>query len=48
MEILEAGGGIQFTVRHTKDATESKLYADLIERLNDFLKSGEFNLLERF
>lgn len=40
MDIHKAGGGIHFTVRHTKNATEDQLYKSLIDRLNNFSKSG--------
>ena len=40
MEIHKAGGGIHFTVRHTKDSSEETLYNSLIERLKKFSRSG--------
>lgn len=40
MEIHEAGGGIHFTVTHTKNASEEKLYESLKERLSSFTASG--------
>ena len=40
MDIHKSGGGIHFTVRHTKDANEYKLYESLTKRLNSFTKSG--------
>ena len=45
MQIHEAGGGIHFTVTHTKNATEEQLYKSLKERLDSFLSAGilQFN-----
>jgi len=40
MQIHQAGGGIHFTVEHSKNATEEKLYASLVERLNSFNRAG--------
>lgn len=40
MEIHQAGGGIHFTVRHTKEASEDRLYQSLVQRLENFSKSG--------
>lgn len=40
MEIHKAGGGINFTVRHTKEASEDQLYSSLIRRLENFSKTG--------
>lgn len=40
MEIHEAGGGIHFTVKHTTEASEEKLYESLIKRLENFSKFG--------
>ncbi|CAF0868479.1 unnamed protein product [Brachionus calyciflorus] len=40
MDIHKAGGGIHFTVRHTRDASECKLYESLTKRLDNFSKSG--------
>jgi imidazolonepropionase len=41
MDIHKAGGGINFTVRHTKEASQEQLYEGLTERLNNFSKSGK-------
>ncbi len=40
MDIHKAGGGINFTVRHTKEASEDQLYESLLQRLGNFSKSG--------
>ncbi|XP_014674331.1 PREDICTED: probable imidazolonepropionase [Priapulus caudatus] len=40
MEVHEAGGGINFTVRHTREASEEELYTSLCARLNTMIKSG--------
>lgn len=40
MQIHEAGGGIHFTVTHTKNSSEEKLYETLKGRLEDFVSSG--------
>ena len=40
MDIHKAVGGIHFTVRHTKEASETKLYESLTQRLDNFVKSG--------
>jgi imidazolonepropionase len=40
MDIHKAGGGIHFTVEHTKNSTEEKLYESFTDRLNKFIKSG--------
>ena len=40
MQIHEAGGGIHFTVKHTKEANEETLYKSLFSRLNKFSSSG--------
>lgn len=40
MDVHKAGGGIGFTVRHTKEATEDELAKSLKIRLNRMLRSG--------
>ena len=40
MEVHAAGGGINFTVEHTRKATESELYSSLVQRLHTMLSSG--------
>ncbi|KAM9999872.1 hypothetical protein ACTFIZ_008336 [Dictyostelium cf. discoideum] len=40
LDVHKAGGGIQFTISHTKNSTEDELYQLLIPRLNRMLKSG--------
>jgi len=40
MDIHEAGGGIHFTVRHTREATEDELYQSFIKRLQSMIKQG--------
>lgn len=40
MEIHKTGGGINFTVEHTKNASENTLYNSLKERLNNFTRTG--------
>ncbi len=40
MDIHKAGGGIHFTVEHTKNASEEKLYESLKNRLASFTKTG--------
>ena len=40
MEIHQAGGGINFTVEHTKNATEEKLKHSLHDRLHAAMKTG--------
>ncbi|XP_039260499.2 putative imidazolonepropionase [Styela clava] len=40
MDVHKAGGGINFTVRHTCDATEDGLYNSFKERLRRMLQSG--------
>ena len=42
MDIHKAGGGIHFTVRHSREASEEKLYESLLERLKNFQKAGNF------
>jgi imidazolonepropionase len=41
MEVHKMGGGINFTVEKCKEASEEELYESLIERLNNFTKSGK-------
>lgn len=40
MDIHKAGGGINFTVTHTKNASEDELYDSFKERMSLLLKSG--------
>jgi imidazolonepropionase len=40
MEIHQAGGGIGFTVRHTREASEEQLLELLLARLRRMLVSG--------
>uniref|UniRef100_A0A8U8CGH8 Probable imidazolonepropionase n=1 Tax=Geospiza parvula TaxID=87175 RepID=A0A8U8CGH8_GEOPR len=40
MEIHQAGGGIHFTVEHTRKATEDELLATLRQRLGRMLRAG--------
>ncbi len=40
MDIYEAGGGIHFTVNHTRQATEDELYSLLKQRLMRMLANG--------
>lgn len=40
MEVHEAGGGINFTVEHTKKATEEELEALFLERTQRMLRAG--------
>merc|ERR1719454_2659099 len=40
MEVHEAGGGINYTVEHTKKASEEELYTLLADRLRRMIKSG--------
>ena len=40
MDIHRAGGGIYFTVDHTRAATEEELYTSLMERLHLMLQNG--------
>jgi len=42
MEVHNAGGGINFTVTHTRNASEDRLLGLLEERLKEMLKSGWF------
>ena len=41
MEVHEAGGGINYTVEHTKKASEEELYTLLVDRLCRMIKSGK-------
>ena len=41
MEVHEAGGGINFTVTQTRNASEERLLQLLEERLARMLKAGE-------
>jgi imidazolonepropionase len=40
MDIYKAGGGIHFTVNHTRQATEDELYSLLKQRLMRMLANG--------
>jgi len=40
MEVHAAGGGINFTVKHTRNSSESELLELLLPRLNRMLRSG--------
>ena len=40
MEIYERGGGIHFTVDHTRRASEEELYSLLKHRLQRMLQNG--------
>lgn len=40
MEIYQAGGGIHFTVEHTRQATEEELFELLKERMMRMLSTG--------
>ncbi|XP_040579397.1 probable imidazolonepropionase [Lepeophtheirus salmonis] len=40
MEVHEAGGGINFTVEHTRKASEEELTTSFCQRLNRMIKSG--------
>lgn len=40
MQIHQAGGGINFTVRHTKNSSEKELYDSFLKRLENFRNSG--------
>ena len=40
MDIHKSGGGIHFTVEHTKNSSEEKLYESFVKRLNNFVKAG--------
>merc|ERR1711994_273006 len=44
MEVHEAGGGINYTVEHTKKASEEELYTLLADRLCRMIKSGKLKL----
>lgn len=40
MEVHQAGGGIHFTVEHTRQASEAELLASLKQRLQRMLRTG--------
>ena len=40
MEIHKAGGGIHYTVDHTRNASEEELYRDLEQRLGSMSRTG--------
>ncbi|XP_022300190.2 putative imidazolonepropionase [Crassostrea virginica] len=40
MEVHQAGGGIHFTVEHTRKASQDELYASFSQRLYDMMSSG--------
>lgn len=40
MEVHEAGGGIHFTVEHTRKASHDELYVSFSKRLYDMLSAG--------
>ena len=40
MDIMNAGGGIHSTTRHTREASFDELYKKTFDHLNDFLKYG--------
>ncbi len=40
MEVHEAGGGIHFTVTHTRSATERQLFEGLKSRLERMMRAG--------
>lgn len=40
MEVHEAGGGIHFTVEHTRKASQDELYVSFSKRLYDMLSAG--------
>lgn len=40
MEVHEAGGGIHFTVEHTRKASQDELYVSLNKRLYDMMSTG--------
>lgn len=40
MEIHQAGGGIHFTVEHTRKATEDELFTSFQQRLGRMLRAG--------
>ena len=43
MEVHEAGGGINFTVEHTKKATEEQLETLFLDRAARMIKAGNAN-----
>lgn len=40
MEIHQAGGGINFTVEHTRQASEEELFISLQQRLQCMIRAG--------
>ena len=44
MEVHSAGGGINFTVEHTRSASEKELKTLLLPRLERMIKGGECDL----
>ena len=40
MEVHQAGGGIHFTVEHTRKASKDELYASFSQRLYDMMSAG--------
>ena len=40
MEVHKAGGGINYTVEHTRNASEEELYESFDERLMTMRKTG--------
>ena len=48
MEVHEAGGGINYTVEHTKKANEEELYTLLVDRLRRMIKSGSERLTKNY
>ena len=48
MEIMQEGGGIAFTVKQTKLATDEELMASLVARLKRMLCAGKNQRIERF
>ena len=40
MQIHEAGGGINFTVSHTKNASDKQLYDSLVQRMTAAMRTG--------
>lgn len=44
MEVHSAGGGINFTVEHTRSASEKELETLLLPRLERMIKGGECDL----
>ena len=48
MEVHEAGGGINYTVEHTKKANEEELYTLLVDRLRRMIKSGKLESTKKY